>query len=190
MRARAAAAAETGRRIVSAVHALLAEQPYDRITIDAVAERAGVTVQTVLRRFGSRDGLFDAAVAAGRAEIDAQRATAPAGDPATAIRVLFDHYERWGAIVMRLVEQEDHVPAVGALVREGRAGHAAWVARVFAAPLAGRRGRARARLQTQLVAATDLYVWKLLRRDVRIPRDEAEAAVAGMADALCAPGGG
>ena len=189
MRARAEAAAETGRRILGATHQLFAELPYDRITLDAVAERAGVTVLTVLRRYGSKERLLEAAVEEGRAQILAQRAAAPVGDPAAAIANLFDHYERWGRAVIRLLEQEEHVPQIQGIVEEGRATHAAWVARVFEPALRRLRGTARARRRTQLVAATDVYVWKLLCRDLRVPRAEAEAIVVGMTNALCAAGG-
>jgi hypothetical protein len=34
-----------------------------------------------------------------------------------------------------------------------------------------------ARRLAQLVAVTDLYIWKVLRRDLGLPRDEAEAAM-------------
>ena len=53
MRARAEAAAATRGRIVRAVLELHVERFHDQITLDAIADRAGVTVQTVLRQFGS-----------------------------------------------------------------------------------------------------------------------------------------
>jgi AcrR family transcriptional regulator len=189
MGVRADAVRETERRVVNAVHELFAEQPYDRITVADVAERAGVAVQTVLRRFGSKERLFAAAVAEGRARILAQRAEAPPGDRGAAVSNLFDHYERWGRVVMRLLEQEERLPEIAALVREGRETHAGWVGRVFAPALAGLRGPARARRHAQLVAVTDVYVWKLLRRDLGVPRRGAEEMVLGMVDALCARGG-
>ncbi len=189
MRARAAAAAETARRIVNAMLELFAEQPYDRITVDAVATRARVTVQTVLRRFGSKEGLFVAAAQEGRAQILAQRRAAPVGNRAGAVTNLFDHYELWGRVAMRLLEQEERAPQIGAIAREGRRTHAEWVDRVFEPELARLRGRARARRRTQLIALTDVYVWKLLRRDLAVPRAEAEEIALGMIDALCACGG-
>jgi AcrR family transcriptional regulator len=189
MRARADAAAETARRIVNAMQELFAEKPYDRITVDAAATRAGVTVQTVLRRFGSKEGLFVAAVQEGRAQILAQRGAAPVGNPASAVKNLFDHYERWGRTVMRVLEQEERIPQVGAIAREGRRTHAEWVDRVFEPELVRLRARARARRRTQLITLTDVYVWKLLRRDLTVPRADAEEIVLGMIDALCAHGG-
>jgi AcrR family transcriptional regulator len=189
MRARADSAAETARRIVNAMQELFAEQPYDRITVDAAATRAGVTVQTVLRRFGSKEGLFVAAAQEGRAQIFAQRRAAPVGNHAAAVTNLFDHYERWGRIVMRLLEQEERVPQIGVIAREGRRTHAEWVDRVFEPELIRLRRRARARRRTQLIALTDVYVWKLLRRDLAVPRADAEEIALGMIDALCAYGG-
>lgn len=189
MRARADAAAETGRRIVRAMQELFAEQPYDRITVEAAATRAGVTVQTVLRRFGSKEGLFVAAAQEGRAQILAQRGAAPAGNHPAAVKNLFDHYERWGLVAMRLLEQEERIPQIGAIAREGRRIHAEWVGRVFRPEMARLRGRARARRHTQLIALTDVYVWKLLRRDLALSRTDAEEVVLGMIDALCACGG-
>jgi len=38
-------------------------------------------------------------------------------------------------------------------------------------------------------ALTDVYVWKLLRLDLGVPRADAEDIVLGMIDALCACGG-
>ena len=60
--ARATATAATRHRIVDGMVALAHERLTIEITLDDVARRAGVSVATVLRHFGSRDGLFDAAV--------------------------------------------------------------------------------------------------------------------------------
>ena len=61
MRARAEAAAETGRRILEAVIELHRERFWDQVSLEDIAERAGVTVQTVIRRFGNKERLIDAA---------------------------------------------------------------------------------------------------------------------------------
>ena len=47
-------------RILEAARLVLAERGAEGITIDAVAERAGVGKGTVFRRFGDRSGLFQA----------------------------------------------------------------------------------------------------------------------------------
>ena len=187
MTARAAAAEETGRRIVAAMQALFGEVPYAQLTLEMVAQRAEVTQQTVIRRFGSKDGLLVAAAADARARITAQRAQAPAGDVAAAVGGLFDHYEAWGRVSLKLLEQEAQISEIAVLTREGRATHAAWVERVFAEALGGRPEGPREQLRSQLVAVTDVYIWKILRVDRGLTRDAAQEAVLGLVRALVPP---
>ena len=58
--ARAESAADTRRRIIDAVIDRLRKAPAERISVDAVARKAGVARSTVYLIFGSRAGLFDA----------------------------------------------------------------------------------------------------------------------------------
>lgn len=195
--ARAAEAAETGRRIIEAALALYAERWVDQLTLDEVAARAGVTPQTVLRRFGSKEGLLAAAGDELERQVTAQRSAAPVGDVAGAIRNLFDHYEEVGDLVLRALAQEGRYPPLRALMDRGRRFHHAWVARTFGPLLAETIGQERERRLAQLVVVTDVYVWKLLRRDRGLDRDQAELAlrelIGGLAGALgssAAEGGG
>ena len=59
-KARAEAAAETRKRILDAVIDRLRKAPAKRVSVDAVANAAGVSRSTVYLVFGSRAGLFDA----------------------------------------------------------------------------------------------------------------------------------
>jgi AcrR family transcriptional regulator len=59
-KARAEAAAETRQRILDAVIERLRKAPAQRVSVDAVAKKAGVSRSTVYLVFGSRAGLFDA----------------------------------------------------------------------------------------------------------------------------------
>jgi hypothetical protein len=79
---------------------------------------------------------------------------------------------------------EERFAEIAAITNKGRALHATWVKRAFQPALARRRGRARERLRVQLVAVCDVYMWKLLRRDLGIPRASAEEALLGIVDAL------
>jgi hypothetical protein len=67
----------------------------------------------------------------------------------------------------------------------GRAYHRAWAARTFAPLLRGLRGGARERRLSAIIVASDLLVWKLLRRDMRLSRSQAEGTVVEMV--LAAP---
>ncbi len=177
MRARAEAAAETGRRILEAVIELHTERFFDQVSLEDIAERAGVTVQTVIRRFGSKERLIEAATEMANRQVVRQRDQAPVGDIEGAVKNLVDHYEEWGDGVLRLLAQEERVPAFRSVTDAGRALHYQWVERTFAPLLAERTGKARRRLLAELIVICDVYFWKLLRRDLGLSREQTELAI-------------
>jgi AcrR family transcriptional regulator len=152
--------------ILDATVALHFEVLAHTISLDLVAARAGTTVQTVLRHFGSREGLLEAASERGRRLLSEERA-APAGEPAEAVRVIVAHYERRGDGVMMLLAGESSSELVGRLTSIGRRAHRAWVEGVFGCLLSEARREESIDL---LVVATDVFTWKLLRRDRKLSR--------------------
>jgi len=177
MRARAASAAASAERILSSARRQLQARPYDQITLEEVAADAGVTVQTVLRKFGSKEGIVRAIAARVQPEVVASRDLAPAGDWVGALANLIEHYERDGDETLQLLRQELRVPVFAQITAFGRAYHGQWVERVFAPWLDGRRGADRARLHAQLVAVCDVYTWFLLRRQAGLSRRATEQAM-------------
>src|SRR5947209_1885296 len=85
--ARAEASRATADRILAAFRKAILEQWFEQIRLDDIAKSADVTVQTVIRRFGSKEQLLQAATAQLGAEIRARRVSA-VGDPARAIEAL------------------------------------------------------------------------------------------------------
>ena len=130
MTARAQAAAETHDRILDAAIAIALETQRLDFPLEEVASRADRTVQTILRRFGSRDGMIQQAVERGSARVAAERRPAEPGDIAGALRLLVDHYEQWGAFMLRLLAQEGD-PDAGGITAGGRLLHRDWVTEVF-----------------------------------------------------------
>lgn len=187
MTARAEAAARTAREILAAAAGLWRERPVDEITLADIAERAGVSVRTVIRRFGSREGVIAACIEADAAGIAAERDQAVPGDVDGALAVLLAHYERDGDAVLRTLPLEERVPEARAIVQAGRAGHRAWCARVFAPYLPEPGGDGYDAKLDALVAATDLYVWKLLRRDLGRSAGETRRVVRTLVDGLLFP---
>lgn len=171
MKARAEAAQRTAKAILNAAAELWRDRGLDEMTLQDVADRAGVTVQTVIRRFGSKDGLIDAALRLDAGDIVAHRALAPPGDVSRALDVLLDHYEAWGEAALRTLALEERYPAAKKVVDRGRAEHRAWCARVLAPDGAGEE------TVDAVVAATDVYVWKRLRRDLGRSREETKAVM-------------
>lgn len=184
MRARADAAAATAERILDAVEGLFFEDPAGEMTLAAIARRAGVSQQTVIRRFGGRDGAEAAARERALARIEAQRGEAAPGDLPGAVAVLVAHYEQEGEAALRMLAQESRSPRLAEIVENGRRLHAAWCERVFAPALAPLRGTRRARRLAQLIAVCDVHTWQLLRHDRRLSRRQTELALLEMLDPL------
>ena len=184
MSKRAVAAEETGQRIVRAAVTLYMERWLEDLTLEEVAARSGVTVQTVLRRFGSKAGLIEAAGEMVYHEVVGQRSMAPVGDIAGAVANLMDHYEAVGDMSLRTLAQEERHEVLRRLAGLGRTVHRNWVEATFAPLLDGLPAGGGERLIAKLVVVTDVYVWKLLRRDRELDRAQVERMIAEMVAAL------
>jgi len=177
MIARAAAAEETEQNILDAARRLFGELAYDQVSLQAVAARAGISVQTVIRRFRSKEQLFAAVSAQISAMHKPVRDEVRAGDIAGAIRVLVDTYEIIGDERLHFMTQEARAEPIRVVVDAGRQFHHSWVERVFGDSLSGLPPDGRKQRLAQLTAVLDLYAWKVLRRDLGLTREEVQRAV-------------
>jgi AcrR family transcriptional regulator len=141
------------------------EQWFDEITLDRVAEDAGVTVQTVVRRFGGKEGLLTGSIETMATRINAQRA-APPGNLDQLVDNLIGDYEKTGDAIIRLLALELRHPALKTVLDIGRDCHRQWAAIAFDGQLSRLGSTARLRALDALVIATDVYTWKLMRRDM------------------------
>jgi AcrR family transcriptional regulator len=154
-------------------------------SLESVAARAGVTKQTALRHFGSKEGLVEAAIRRTSELVRKERAKAPVGDVPGAVRNLMAHYERYGDLMMRLLAEGHLFYLVRKVTEHGREVHLEWVARTFGPQLSDLPDdEARRVRMAQLVAVCDVYVWKLLRRDMELDVTQAEAALIELIEGL------
>jgi AcrR family transcriptional regulator len=159
MGARAQAVEDTRTRIREALFDLGTTRVFSDISLEDVAHEAGVSVQTVLRHFGSRANLVESNIQYAIDRVAHER-VAPEGDVDTALTVLIDHYELRGDTVLLMLAQEATDELVHRLTENGRRMHRDWVRSTFGPVVADRED-----LLDLLVVATDVYTWKLLRRD-------------------------
>jgi AcrR family transcriptional regulator len=186
---RAADAEANTERILRAAHDLFLERSYDQITLAAVAERAGVGLQTLIRRVGTKDGLGRAVNAWIGPQVAADRGEAAdtRGEPQAVAAAIARHYERWGESTDRMLRQEFASPALTEAAAAGRVAHREWIEAAFAAALASRTDPgARRRLHARLVGVCGVELWHVLRRDERLSVAEARDAVADLISA-CLP---
>lgn len=183
MAARARAVEETRARILQAAFDLQTERLTSEISLDDVAARAEVSVQTVLRHFGSRAGMFDAALGYANAQVAEERRT-PVGDVPAAVRVIVEHYEKRGDLALMMLAQESTYDHVRRMAEAGKLAHRRWVEEVFAPHLEGLATARSDELADLLVVATDVYAWKLLRRDRGLSRSQTEHRIQTLVSSL------
>ena len=183
MTARASAVEQTRRRVLEATVALHLRRLSADISLIDVAEEAQVSVQTVLRHFGSRDGLLEAALQWATDDVEQERRVEP-GDVTAAVRAVVDHYELRGDGVLLLLAQEGSEALAARVTTHGRAVHRRWVTDTFGPLLA--RGVGREEALDLLVVATDVYTWKLLRRDRRLSLARTRARMEALVRAVLA----
>jgi AcrR family transcriptional regulator len=185
MQARAEGVERTRARILQAAKRRFFEMPYDEVRLADIAAEAGVTQQTLLNHFSSKEGLVLALVEFMRADVEELRGPVRPGDVDGAVRALMREYEVLGDANVRLVAVAERIPVLMKGIEKARSVHAAWLEEVFAQQLPV-DPRARRRAVAALYAVTDVGAWKLLRRDLRLSRAETGAVLRSLLRAALA----
>lgn len=185
MTARRDAVERSRQRVLQAAYELWLHEPYDEVTLDSIAETAGVTRQTVHRQFGSKEELFSAVVDWLQPREEEASLTPEPGDVTAAVRVQVDRYERHGDAFVRFLQIEGRFAPVDRLLALGRQSHRAELEHAFG-PYLPAPGRGRDEAVLALYAATDVMAWKLLRRDFGRSRQETEQTIRQLVDGVLA----
>ena len=143
--------------------------------------------RNVTRHFGTKKALLEATRSREHDRIMASRRASP-GDIEQAVRALYQHYEEMGDWALRMQGLESVTPGLREGPKHARRAHRDWVEEVFAPQLAAVAPPDRDETVTALVVICDVLTWKLLRRDLRLPRRRAEAVVGRVATALLTKG--
>lgn len=181
--ARAAATEALHDRILDAFLAALHERWIVDITLDEIARAAGTTRQTLIRFFGSKEGLIGPTRERFRAGVISRRDFEGPVTPRKVADYALVDYEAIGDFVLRLLAQEERSPELRDWLDVGRRHHRDWLARMFAPEIAA-RGPDAARLLNQLVVIYDIYAWKLLRRDFGLSAEDTALHMAEMAEKI------
>ena len=179
LQARAMGVERTRERILGQAQDRFFTLPYDEVRLGDIALAAGVSEQTLLNHFSSKERLLLAVAEFIGPEVEGLRGPVVPGDVDAAVRGLMRQYERYGDANVRLVAVAERIPALDRAVEVGRRSHTAWLETTFADslptdPAASRRALA------ALYAVTDVGTWKLLRRDLGRSRRDTAAVLAAL----------
>jgi AcrR family transcriptional regulator len=172
MGVRAKAAETTSEEIIRVVGELWMKYSIHEITLQMVAQNTGVTVMTILRKFGSKEGLFEAAIRTDTVGIQDVRKESQAGNISQAISILMKEYEYAGPAVIRTLAVENDLPVAAKILKKGRELHKEWCQRIFAQYLPESNDKEYEIMLGAFYAATDVYKWKLLRIDLGYSKEE------------------
>lgn len=179
LQSRAAGVERTRERILGMAQERFFTLPYDEVRLGEIAAAAGVSEQTLLNHFSSKERLLLAVAEFIGPEVEGMRGPVVPGDVDAAVRGLMRQYERYGDANVRLVAVAERIPELASGVEFGRARHIAWLEATFGAALPVAPA-ARRRALAALYAVTDVGTWKLLRRDLGRSRRDTAAVIAAL----------
>jgi AcrR family transcriptional regulator len=158
---------------------------WQKTSLEALAARAGVTKQTLLRHFGSKEGLLLKALIRSYSQVHDERWSAPRDDVGAAVDNLLDHYEAWGARSLRIgAWLHEGPPLLAKLSQAARQVHYEWVEYVFGTWLTDLDEQARERRRAALIALCDVQTWWLFVNDLGLKRAEIRATLIDMIEGV------
>jgi AcrR family transcriptional regulator len=185
MGSRADGVVKTRERIIATTTELLFTQAYEDITLNAIARAAGVSHQTVLNHFESKEGVARAVVEQLKSDTTDARYSVQPGDVAAAVHMLIGEYERMGDANARWAATSERLGSLASALDDARASHQRWIVDMFGASLPVDRVL-RQRAVDAIHVATDVYSWKLLRRDLGRTRAATELVMTDLVAAAIA----
>jgi len=184
---RAELAAQTAASILDAAQKLAGELWLDELTLEHIAGRAGVTVKTVMRRFGSRDGVIQAMIDRFDRQLMRQRLPLPVpGEVREAVSILVDYMEEWGEFALRLISQQQRYEFMDRILKRGLQDHRKWIAAAFAPQLERFTPGEREKVILELVHNAGGPTWKYFRHDLGYSRRRTEQAMEELLKAILA----
>lgn len=176
---RAESKVATRERILAAAKDLFMERSFEDVTLASIAKASGVSHQTVLNHFESKAGVVRGLAESLAQQTNAARHAARPGDVHGAVNALVGEYELMGDANVRWAMSADRFPDLATALDKARTLHQQWLVAMFGDRLPT-EPVARAHALHTLHAATDVYVWKLLRRDLGLSRAATEQSMADL----------
>lgn len=162
----------TEKSILKAIGELWINNPIRDITLEMIADKAGVTERTVLRKFGSKDELYETAIKQDAAGIQSIKDEAETGNIEQSVQTLMKEYSLTGMAAIRTLAVEFEFPIAGKILKKGRESHKFWCERVFGPYLPPVHHPKYTLYLGAIYASTDVNKWKLLHKDLGYSEQE------------------
>lgn len=174
---RARAQERTREALIEAATDEFFEGNWLKTSLDSLSRKAGVTRQTLLRHFGSKDGLLMQSLMRGASQVRDQRWSTPTTDISGAVENVIDHYEEWGERSVRIGAWQRGPTVLALFANAARQIHYDWVEHAFAGWLDKFDDETRAERQAILVVLCDVQTWWTLSNDLGLSRRKVHAVL-------------
>ncbi|MFB6340195.1 TetR/AcrR family transcriptional regulator [Saccharicrinis sp. FJH62] len=181
---RAKEAGNTKNKIIKTVGLLWTKHSLKDITLEMIAKESGVTIRTILRKFGSKEMLLEECVSLDAPDIMHGRETVIVGDVDQTLQTLLSNYESMGEAAVRTINLEPELDIARKIGEEGRKKHREWCARMFAPYLPKPDTSHYETDLTAFIACTEIYLWKLMRKDLKMGEEQTLAVFKKMVEGL------
>jgi AcrR family transcriptional regulator len=165
-------AEKTKIKILNAFGDLWSEYSIRDITLEMVAKEAGLTTKTILRKFGSKEGLTNESLSYLAAKIESERTSTNAGQVDEILKALLSNYEKMGEAAIRTINLESELEIARQIGAKGRKLHRDWCMRMFASFLPDKQSDDYEIQLVSFIAATEIYLWKLMRKDLELSKEQ------------------
>lgn len=165
-------AENTKIEIIKAFGSLWSRHSIKDITLEMVAKEAGVTTKTILRKFESKGGLTNESLVYLAAEIKEERTLAKVGNIDEILKALLSNYEKMGEAAIRTINLESELEIARQIGVKGRVLHRDWCIQMFAPYLPNEQSADYEIQLTSFIAATEIYLWKLMRKDLMLSKEQ------------------
>ncbi|HNA99134.1 MAG TPA: TetR/AcrR family transcriptional regulator [Marmoricola sp.] len=170
------------QQMIDAVFTLIDRGSFGDVTLQGVADQAGVSLKTVTRHFGTKEELLRQAMAEARvAEEDSRKV--PVGDLDAVVEVLGERYELMAEAIYRMSDMELSYTWLSEWVQMARRSHLDWLADAFE-PWLPRRGREREDRLMCLFSATEIRSWWAIRQRFGYSPERARSVMRRQLEAL------
>jgi|GEM_PF-1331793 len=165
-------AENTKIKIIKAYGSLWSSHSIKNITLEMVAKEAGVSTKTILRKFESKNGLTNESLVYLAGEIESERTITKVGDVNEILKALLLNYEKMGEAAIRTINLEPELEVARQIGAKGRALHRDWCIQMFAPYLPNEQSADYEIQLTSFIAATEIYLWKLMRKDLKLSKEQ------------------
>lgn len=168
--------------MIEAVFALIERGSFGEVTLQGVADEAGVSLKTVVRHFGSKEELLRQAMDEARG-VEEDSRSVPVGDLEEVCRALAERYELMAEQIYRMGDVELTYQWLADWVQMARTSHLNWLAEAFD-PWLPTEGPEREDRLMCLFSATEIRSWWAIRQRFGYSPERARAVMLRQLGAL------